>query len=247
MSNLLPPRPLPGVKGAPAKRVKGSRGKRSVSLAPVLAVAETAERFVPNPLAVEPGQVIKVRVSCAHPIDHMKARGRLSDAHYAAAVRFRAIYERAEIGAARGVDFTREAVDGGAGPRDVLTDGVVQAHKDLARIARVLGSVGGRLVERVCGAGVPIETLALTWPMEAAARARMDYLTHRLKEALEVLASEVWGATGPARGRIVGDGARGAFDPFAEDDAATAEHVRRFQAKGERKRAAMGVGRDEGG
>ena len=56
-----------------------------------------------------------------------------------------------------------------------------------------------RIVERVCGEGVSVEQLCETWPAEGNRLMVRNYLTLRLKEALEVLAVDVWGATGRAR------------------------------------------------
>ena len=50
---------------------------------------------------------------------------------------------------------------------------------------------------------------------EGNARCVAEYLSRRLKEALDTLASEVWGATGPARGRVTGFGSDAEGDALA--------------------------------
>lgn len=220
----------------PPRRVKGSRGPRAA--APALAVAEAGERVVPDPL--QPGAVLKARVSLEHPIDMMFARGRLTPAQYEAAVRFRALYERAQIGAARGVDFARLRVDGGAGAPDALTQSVVDAHKGLTLVWRVLGKVLGRIVEMVCGQGINVEVVAAGWPVDGNVRARRDFVSMGLRQALDQLGAELWGATGPERAKVVGDGPRRAsadFDLSAEDDVATRQRIVEWLEKAERRRA----------
>lgn len=191
---------------------------------------EAGSRVVDDPY--EAGAKLTARVNLAeHPLELMRAKGRLTEAHYVAGVKFRAICERAMIGAARGIDPAKVKVDGGRAG-DVLEGGVAEAHADLKRLAKTLGLIGYRLCEEVCGRGVPVAVLARVWPAEGGERSIRDYLTYRFDEALEVLAAEVWGATGPARGRTAAwqDGAERA-DAHGVDDAVTAEANARFWRK----------------
>lgn len=161
-----------------------------------------SERTVDNPYRA--GEKIKATVNLAeHPLEMMLSRGRLTQAQYEAGIRFRAIYEHAMIGPGRGIDPGKIKVDGGK-LGDPLSDAVVNAHYELRRLAYELGQVGERIVSSVCGAGVTVSDLAKRWPSPDAERARMDYLNIRLREALDLLAEEVWGGKGPERGRIVG-------------------------------------------
>lgn len=161
------------------------------------------ERTVDNPFRA--GEKITATVNLAeHPLEMMLARRRLTQAQYEAGIRFRAIYEHAMIGPGRGIDPGKIKVDGGK-LGDPLSDAVLHAHGELKRLARDLGQVGERIVSSVCGHGLTISELAKRWPSPDAERARMDYLTIRLREALDLLAEEVWGAKGPDRGRIIAD------------------------------------------
>jgi len=158
------------------------------------------ERVVDDPF--EPGVKMRARVNLAeHPLELMRARGRIDDAQYEAGVRFRAIYERAAIGGGGGVDPSRIRVDGGA-PGDAFTDEIAMALNDLRRISRELGMIGYRVMQAVAGQGIHISALAERWPAPEALRARQDYLAMRLREALDVLALEVWGASGASRRRL---------------------------------------------
>lgn len=181
---------------------KARRKAKAATLAGHDGKFEVGTRIVDDPDG--PGAKVRARVNLAeHPLELMRAKGRMAEAHYVAGVKFRAIYERAAIGAANGIDLTKIKVDGG-GAGDPLDGGVAEAHIELLRLYRWLGKDGGRIVEMVCGRGMSIAELALIWPCEDNELMRRNYLTLRLREALEVLACEVWGATGPARGRMEG-------------------------------------------
>ena len=157
-------------------------------------------RVVPDPIEI--GARLSVRVNLAeHPLELMRARRRLDEAQYEAGARFRAIYERAMIGAGRGIDYGKVRVDGGK-PADPLSDDCASAHLELSRLARALGMIGYQVVQAVAGHGEPVSQLAQRWPGQEAERTKMDYLTLRLREALDLLAAEVWGAKGKERGRM---------------------------------------------
>jgi hypothetical protein len=178
-----------------ARRAKAAQGDFGPKVVP-------GKRVVPDPL--EPGSKLKATVNLAeHPLEMMLSRGRLTQAQYEAGIRFRAIYEHATIGPGRGIDPGKIKVDGGRAG-DPLSDAVLHAHGELKRLAWALGLVGERVVSSICGAGLTVSELAKRWPTPDAERARMDYLTIRLREALDLLAEEVWGGKGPERGRIVG-------------------------------------------
>lgn len=184
---------IPVEKPVPKWKPKGKAGH-----APVVGT-----RDVPNPYA--PSERITVAVNLAeHPLEMMLARRRLDQPLYEAGVRFRRIYEAAAIGPGRGIDPAHIKVDGGR-VGDSLSDSVVHAQFELKRLALRLGLVGERIVSAVAGQGMTISELAERWPSPDALRKRLDYLDLRFKEALEVLAEEVWGAKGPERGRIMGE------------------------------------------
>ncbi|WP_449255175.1 hypothetical protein [Bosea sp. (in: a-proteobacteria)] len=181
------------------------------------------ERIVPDPL--HPGDRTVATVNLAeHPLEMMLSRKRLDQALYEAGVRYRAIYERAVIGPGRGIDPGKVKVDGGK-LGDPLSDDVAGAHLELKRLSRVVGMVGERILSEVAGRGVTIADLAMSWPGSERERSKRDYLMLRFKEALDVLATEVWGARGPASARIVGARDLGGE---AYDEAAVATANQRF-------------------
>jgi len=157
------------------------------------------ERTVDDPY--QPGLKVRARVNLAeHPLELMRARGRIDDAQYEAGVRFRAIYERAMIGGGGGIDPARIRVDGGA-PGDAFTDDVAMALNDLRRLSRDLGMIGYRVLQAVAGQGETISDLAARWQGTDAERIKHSYLSLRIRESLDVLALQVWGASGPDKGR----------------------------------------------
>jgi hypothetical protein len=185
-----------GVMPAPGKAVKRAPAAKP-GMAPVL-----GERMVDDPL--EPGAKLRAIVNLAeHPLEMMLSRRRLDQPLYEAGVRFRRIYEAAEIGPGRGIDPAHIKVDGGR-LGDPLSDSVVHAQFELKRLALQLGPIGERIVSAVAGRGMTVSDLAERWPGPEATRQKLDYLTMRLREALDLLATEVWGAKGPERARITG-------------------------------------------
>lgn len=182
---------------APARKwkPKGRPGK-----APVL-----GHRVVDDPLAIEPGtKMVAVTNLAEHPLEMMLARGRLTTAQYEAGVRFRMLYEQASIGPSRAIDPAKIKVDGGSAG-DPLTDAVIHAHRELARIMPMLGKRGSPIVVAVCGLGEAVAALAQRYDGYRSANSNRDFITLRLKEALDVLSEEVWGTKGPEHGRICGE------------------------------------------
>lgn len=187
--------------------VKAENGGELPSVAPVKAAPRAkpgnapvlGSRDVPDPM--EPGARLTATVNLAeHPLEMMLARRRLTPAQYEAGVRFRAIYERASIGPGRGIDPAKIKVDGGK-LNDPLSDEVLHAQFELKGLARKLGPIGSRVVMMVAGQGVTVADLALRWPTPDSEKQKRTYLGMRLRDELEMLAEEVWGARGPERDR----------------------------------------------
>lgn len=142
------------------------------------------------------------------PIGRMHKRGQLErandrdgndpDIRLAAARRWQSLYEHAEIGGARGVDFTRDVVDGGT-LKLPDTDGRLMAQSELLELDCTLGSEGASLVRRVLGERREIADVA--HQMGAHSDREKRYVGHRLIECLDTLAKEMGlMASRPARG-----------------------------------------------
>jgi hypothetical protein len=141
------------------------------------------------------------------PVGRMAKRGQLGDiaetkSRLQAAREWQAIYERAEIGGARGIDPTRDHVDGGRYEMPD-TDSSLRAQEILNRMRGELGVIGDRLTTWVLGEQYPLSKVAVilgkTAPMD------VKVLGHRFRECLDTIAVELGhsldGARGPRRDR----------------------------------------------
>ncbi|PKA39663.1 hypothetical protein CWR43_30830 [Rhizobium sullae] len=79
------------------------------------------------------------------------SRGRLDDAQFAAASKFRALWE-AVCRSTRAIDYGREPVDGGR-RADPIGERQMHAADQLRRVRPLLGEQGYWLVARICGEG----------------------------------------------------------------------------------------------
>lgn len=151
-------------------------------------MVEYGERVISDPL--EAGQrysaIVNVRESS---IDHMASRGRINTAQSEAGQRFRRLWEKAAVGRNQAMDPSKEFVDGG-GITDPISDSLVKAAAELAKILRVAGPVGSQLLIAIVGEGRRIEETAKGWSRAGGAvkgdRAE-GYITGRMIEALDDL------------------------------------------------------------
>jgi hypothetical protein len=110
-------------------------------------------------------------------------------AYYEAGRRWQRAYELAQLGGARGIDPTRERVDGGR-PPDVPGEAQLRAMRDLEASRAQLGARGYRLMEDICGRGLSLrEAARARWLVTRRGR---DYLGRRFRECLHELAV-LWG------------------------------------------------------
>lgn len=123
------------------------------------------------------------------PLGRLHARSQIDEVQYLAGRRWQALYEAVEIGGARGVDPTREAVDGGRGAVDGLTDARRKAAKQLATSDAMLGKEGKQLVRMVLGDRKFPRDVAVIWG--DVSEKSVNYVTRRLRECLDTLATTV--------------------------------------------------------
>lgn len=151
-------------------------------------MVEYGQRTISDPL--EPGQryeaMVNVRESS---IDHMASRGRINSAQSEAGQRFRRLWEKAAVGRNQAMDPSKEFVDGG-GAVDPISDELVKASIELAKILRVAGPIGAQLLISLVGEGKRVEDTAKDWSRSGGAvkgdRAE-GYVTGRMIEALDDL------------------------------------------------------------
>ena len=121
------------------------------------------------------------------PLGALWARRQIDDAKYMAGRHWQKLYEAVEIGA-RGMDFTRERVDGGRNGVEIHTERRTQATAVLTRCAGVLGREGDALCRDVLGRGLCLVEVAAS--RGYGTRRGIEFLGMRLRECLETLAHE---------------------------------------------------------
>jgi hypothetical protein len=146
----------------------------------------TAEVEIVDPYG-DPGRAL-VQVRDDH-LAWLWSRGEVARHEYEAGRRWQRAYELAQLGGARGIDPTRERVDGGR-PPDVPGEAQLRAMRDLEASRAQLGARGYRLMEDICGRGLSLrEAARARWLVTRRGR---DYLGRRFRECLHELAV-LWG------------------------------------------------------
>ncbi|WP_127524062.1 hypothetical protein [Mesorhizobium sp. Z1-4] len=121
-------------------------------------------------------------------ISALLANNAITASQHAAAEKFRTLFEAMGASGAKGLDTTREFVDGGTFP-EPIGQKAIDAGKKLASAHHALvtshGLYAWRLVGYICGEGRTIRELAET-------RRQRDTMTDNLRAYLDVLAAH-WG------------------------------------------------------
>lgn len=121
---------------------------------------ELGEDLVDDPY--ERGAKLRViRNVREHPVSYLHAKGIINESQRIAGEAFRANYERAVLGAAKAIDYTKERVDGGL-PAEPLTEAAQRATQWLNDVAKHSGCGlrGYTILTHVCGEGHGLETTA---------------------------------------------------------------------------------------
>ena len=150
--------------------------------------AKVAPMVVDDPYGGDIGEKIVVFRSLRDdPIAAMHSRGMVDQAQFAAARHWQRCYEQVEIGGARAIDTTREAVDGGQIP-EPFTEAQRRAARDLARAGRALGMEREAIVRDILGAK---RTLLLAATRRGLTSSKeLLYFGSKFKESLEILVLE---------------------------------------------------------
>jgi hypothetical protein len=120
------------------------------------------------------------------PLAAMHDRGQVDDAKYNGGRHWQRCHELVEIGGARAIDPTKEAVDGGGIATSSITDAQCKAVADMAKAGRALGQEGEAIIRDFLGRGMPLLHVAAARGLTTARE--LDYIGRRLKECLETLA-----------------------------------------------------------
>jgi hypothetical protein len=153
--------------------------------ADLLAKAQVGAVVIEDPYEAG-GKIVAFRSLRNDTLAHMHHHRQIDDAQYYAGRHWQRSYELAEVGGAKAIDPTREAVDGGRSQVPGVTDEQSRAFASLARAARFLGMEGEAIIQDVLGGCCTIE-------MAAARRGLLtirerEYLGKRFRECLETLA-----------------------------------------------------------
>lgn len=114
----------------------------------------------------------------------LASKGAIDPAQYAAAFRFRQLWERLGGAGAGAMDYSRVVVDGGMTP-DPISSAQMEAGRELKRAEEALRKAHGeyayKLVGYICGQGYSVHDLTET-------RRQRDTMTDLLRMYLDVLA-----------------------------------------------------------
>lgn len=150
--------------------------------------ADTAALEIEDPQAEKPSPRITVlRQLRGDPLARLHTRRQIDEAQYNAGRAFQRDWETAERGV-RGIDPTREHVDGRAPPAAV-TDKTLRARERLVALERVLGRTMHSVTRAVLVDGMTMETTAARlFNREGETAAK--YCGQLFRDALDVLAVE---------------------------------------------------------
>lgn len=142
---------------------------------------------VPDPF--EPGKTVRVlKNQAVTPIDHLEARGALTRDQKAAGDRFLALYEAAEIGGARAIDYSRLKVDVSFEHKG-LDPKASRAIDELEEIRAIVGRRSYQLLWDVIGRRQSPHQLAAEMDRApVGSRRTREFLMTALRHALDDLA-----------------------------------------------------------
>ncbi len=151
---------------------------------------------VPDPF--EPSKTIRVAKNTkVHPLDFLHNNGRIDDAQFEAGNKFLLIYERAEIGGAQAIDYSRVKVDVSFSHSGLSPD-VAVAVTELGEIKCELGRKSYELACRVIGGRVSLSRIAGEVDKnEDPSWKTRGFVNQRIKEVLDELCIYFGSAVGP--------------------------------------------------
>jgi hypothetical protein len=113
-------------------------------------------------------------------------RSHITDVQLLAGRHWQKAFEMAEVGGAKAIDPTREAVDGGGFAYNGVTDAQSKALAMLAKATRALGLEGETIIRDVLASHMTLDQAAVARGL--CSQAERVYLGRRLRECLDTLA-----------------------------------------------------------
>jgi hypothetical protein len=159
---------------------------------------ETAENLhlgtitVDDPYGSAFDKIVVFRNLRDDPLAALHNSNQVDEAQFRAGRHWQKCYELSELGGARAIDPTKEAVDGGRMP-EPLSDAKCRALGDLAKARQALGLEGGALIHNVLGQHMTLGQCAEARGMSTDRE--KNYLGRRFRECLDTLAIEFGYAT----------------------------------------------------
>ena len=146
---------------------------------------ETAELVVPDPYEAE-GKIVVLRSLRDDPLAALHNSKQIDEAQYIAGRHWQRAYEIAEIGGGKGIDTTRERVDGGQIAQPTISDKQARAFADLYKAQKALGEYGSSIVHDLLARHLSVKQSAERRMMFT--QRELDFLGRRFRECLETLA-----------------------------------------------------------
>lgn len=148
-----------------------------------IAAADVADPF-------EPTKTVAVIRNVAAPVDNLFSRGRIDNAQFAAAQKFKRLYDLAAIGGARAIDYGREHVDGGR--VEQISIKALEAGRERAQLASVVSKRGMLILDLVIGEEMALSRVVRRVVSNINNLQGQGYVVCRLVEALDSLVDH-WG------------------------------------------------------
>lgn len=153
---------------------------------------------VDDPLAVEPGdKIVTLRNLRDDPLGRLHDRKQIDDAQFSGGRAYQRDFEKLERGP-RAIDPSKEYVDGGK-PPEGITDGMVQASKNLKRADGMLGTAGTSYIHQFLILGYTMAQISQSRGQNPT-EAMLKYYGARIRDDLETLAIAYGFAAKPTRG-----------------------------------------------
>ncbi|MEJ0092812.1 MAG: hypothetical protein WDN46_05125 [Methylocella sp.] len=167
------------------------RKKQQITLPGLNCSVELEPASIQDPF--EPAKQLTVMKNIrVHPLDSMVARKTINAPQKEAGDRFLELFDRAEIGGARAIDYSQVKVDISFTHRG-LPKGVAEAVQELKEIRQHLGARYYALLVSVIGDRMAVYDLARARDKaDTPATATLSYFTAALRLALDDL-TELWG------------------------------------------------------
>ncbi|MET3925639.1 hypothetical protein [Devosia sp. 2618] len=191
--------------------------KRMVD-SPLRTTATYLHELDEKPAAQQPGR-IEVNVKMATLIGGFSRVRNRTEAETMAAARFRGLYERAQLGGARAMDYEAVKVDSSGPSEEAVFEIGDQARREYMGAVQRLGMDASSIVEQIVVHDMSVRDLAKARG-EGEGGAARERMTQRLKDAVADLSEHFgYAGTAPDRSRIRGQH----FDMNSHEELSTVE------------------------